>query len=351
MTRATLWRLLPEPIREVPADLAAIAVWTVVTAIVVFVPPIDETPIRAAIGVAFLLVVPGYALVAALFPDDRAIDGLERAALAIGTSIAVVALVGLALSVTPWGLRTVPIVVAHGGLTLGLTAIAVQRRRDCAPNDRFRVPYRAWIADARAELFHPDSRADAALNVLLIASIILATASVGWAVFVPHQGEGFTEFYLLTETDDGDLVADDYPTEMTSGEAATLIVGIGNHEHERASYGVVGQLQEVRIENRTVTDRPNATGAGTPTTAPTVIVEDRDELARFETTVGDNETAHRAVSVTPRTTGTELRLQWLLYRDGIPEEPTDATAYRTLHLWVNVSAASGAGPVSATSGA
>lgn len=331
-----LWRLLPAPIRETPADLAAVAGWTLLTAVAVFVPPIDETPIRAALGVAFVLVAPGYALVAALFPDDRAIDGLERAALAIGTSIAVVPLVGLALSVTPVGLRTVPIVAALGGLTLALVAIAVQRRRECAPDERFRVPYRAWLASAREELFHPDSRADAVLNVLLIASIVLAAGAVGWAVFVPHGGEGFSEFYLLTETNDGELVADDYPETLTAGESATLIVGIGNHEHERTTYGVVGQLQRVRIENRTITDRPNATA--TPP-AREVIVEERTELARFRTTLADNETHHRTVSVRPRMTGERLRLQWLLYRGAIPDEPREETAYRTLHLWVNVTSA------------
>lgn len=40
------------------------------------------------------------------------------------------------------------------------------------------------------------------------------------------------EFYLLTEGDNGDLVAMDYPTELVRGEPAQVVVGIRNREHD-----------------------------------------------------------------------------------------------------------------------
>jgi uncharacterized membrane protein len=340
------WLLLPEPVRELPADLAAVSILTAVTLVAVLVPGVRETPLRVIVGLPFVLFLPGYALIAALFPeagtspdsdapageelraadegevaDDReGIDGIERVALSFGLSIAVVPLVGLVLNFTPFGIRLVPVVVAISGLTIALTGVAASRRRALPPEERFRVPYRTWLAAGQTELFEPKSRTDAALNVLLVVSIVLAVSSVAYAVAVPTQGESFTEFYLLTEQEDGTLVADEYPTEFTAGEPESIVVGIGNHEHQREEYTVVVAIQEVRIANNSTT----------------VLAE--NELQRLQTTVGDNETWHQEVSVAPSMTGERLRLQFLLYRGDAPASPAIDSAYRETHLWVNVSA-------------
>jgi uncharacterized membrane protein len=312
---------------------------TLLTVSVIFLPVINETPLRVVVGLPFVLFIPGYAFIAALFPeagesptsekeaDDReddpyedrtGIDGIERVALAFGTSIAIVPLLGLVLNFTPWGIRLVPIVVAISGFTLAVTAIAAQRRWDLPPEERFRIPYERWLADARAELFEPDSQTDAALNVLLAISVVLAVASVGYAVAVPQQGESFSEFYLLTEDENGDLVADEYPTEFTRGESRTLVVGIGNHEHERTNYSVVVELHRVQVQN-------NSTSV--------LAVE---ELDRYRTQLASNETWHLKHNVTPTMTGRDLRLTYLLYRGDAPANPSVDTAYRELHLWINV---------------
>jgi len=328
------WRLMvPGPLRRLPADLGAVVAAVLLTFVVTLVPVVDETVARPVVGLAFVLFVPGYALVAALFPEDGSveaaddgdeatgIDGIERVALSFGLSIAVVPLVGLVLNFTPWGIRLVPIVVALGSLTLGLAAIAANRRRSLPPEDRFHVPYRRWLSSARTELFQPSTRTDAALNVLLVGSVVLAAASVGYAVGVPTQGESFTEFYLLTEDEDGELVADGYPTEFVRGEPRSLVVGIGNNEHQSVSYTVIVELQEVRTAN-------NSTA-----------VIDESRLRRFRTEVAHNETWTLQHSVRPTMTGDRLRLQYLLYRGDAPAEPSAESAYRELHLWVNVTAA------------
>jgi len=87
--------------------------------------------------------------------DDAGIDGIERVALAFGTSIAVVPLVGLVLNFTPWGIRLVPILAGVSGVTLACTAVAARRRWALPADERFRVPYRQWYRAAREELFAP----------------------------------------------------------------------------------------------------------------------------------------------------------------------------------------------------
>lgn len=363
--RQTAWWLLPKPIRELPADLAAVIIFSLITVGSVFIPGINETPLRVVFGLGFVLFLPGYAFVAALFPersevvtpetdqsespdqqqadskpspvpgtsaaeataqsdgfspvaDRQGIDGIERTALSFGLSIAVVPLIGLLLNFTPWGIRLAPIVLSITVFTLGCVAVAAKRRRELPPDERFVVPYSRWIAAGKTELFDPDGKTDAALNVLLAVSVLLAVGSVGYAVAVPPQGEEFSEFYLLSENAEGELVADGYPEELTVGDQRELVVGISNNEYETTTYTVVVQLQTVEQ-------------AGNETT-----VLSRNEIDRFETTIGHNETHHERHTLEPTRVGESLRIKYLLYTGPAPEAPTEANSYRDLHLWIDV---------------
>ncbi|WP_254535891.1 DUF1616 domain-containing protein [Halomarina litorea] len=349
--------LLPRPVRRLPADLAAVVLATLLTNLFVLAPLLRETPVRIVFGLVFVLFVPGYAFIAALFPeagsepgadgdpeafdepleDERGISGLERVALSLGTSIAIVPLIGLVLNFTPFGIRLVPILASVSLFTLGCVAVGARRRWRLPADERLVVPYREWATGVRTELFEPDTRGDAILNVVMVISILLAVSSVGYAVMVPKEGESFTELYLLTQNETGDLVADDYPTNFTRGEGQSLYVGVGNHEHERVNYTVVVELQRVDVqyfENGTrVSNVTNATNV----TNVSVEVLEEEELQRFSPTVGDNETWQERHTVTPTLTGDRLRLVYLLYKGDVPAEPTTENAYREVHLWVNVS--------------
>ena len=330
-----IWLLLPPALRRFPADLAATVGLTLVTMAVVLVPVINETALRVVFGLPFVLFLPGYAFIAALFPEagqpptaesdtegqilDRGIDGIERVALSFGLSIAIVPLIGLVLNFTPWGIRLVPILLSVAGFTIACTVAAHVRRLDLPAADRFAIPYRDWLASARREVFEPDDRIDMVLNIALALSIVLALGSVGYAITVPPDGERFTEFYILTGTDDGELVAANYPTDFSVGSSEEIVLGIENNEHETVTYTVLIQLtEETREGNET-------------------IVHDRSELDQFELELAHNETWREPIDVTPDRTGEDLRLQFLLYQGKeVPDEPDAETAYRDLHLWIDV---------------
>ncbi|MDH5807395.1 MAG: DUF1616 domain-containing protein [Candidatus Methanomethylicaceae archaeon] len=84
--------------------------------------------LRIILGSLFVLFLPGYSLIEALYPREEELSPLERLALSIGLSLAIVPLVGLILNYTPWGIRLDPIITALSFLTLGLLLISSYRK-------------------------------------------------------------------------------------------------------------------------------------------------------------------------------------------------------------------------------
>ena len=100
------------------------------TLLVIYAVP-SELPfvaLRWVLGSVFVLFIPGYVTVEALFPKGRELDSIERFALSVGLSLALVPLVGLLLNYTPWGIRLTPIVISLTILTVGLAMIALARQ-------------------------------------------------------------------------------------------------------------------------------------------------------------------------------------------------------------------------------
>ena len=114
--------------KNIPKDLIVIAVWMLLAVLSIYVPFINETFIRVIFTVPVILLIPGYVLIAALFPEKKSIDGIERFALSVGLSIAVVPLIGLVLNYTPFGIRLNPIVISLVLFTIIMMIITLYRR-------------------------------------------------------------------------------------------------------------------------------------------------------------------------------------------------------------------------------
>jgi hypothetical protein len=98
--------------------------------LVVYAVPSDSplVVLRWVLGSVFVLFVPGYVAVEALFPKGRELDGIERFALSVGLSLALVPLIGLLLNYTPWGIRLTPILTSLTVVTTALAIIGLLRR-------------------------------------------------------------------------------------------------------------------------------------------------------------------------------------------------------------------------------
>lgn len=184
------------------------------------------------------------------------------------------------------------------------------------------------FAAALGNLFEINGRQSAALNALLVAAVLLAVAGIGYTAAVSEGNHRYTEFYLLTENESGDLVAQDYPESIEAERPNGFHVGIENHGGNETRYSVVVKLQRTLVDN------------GTPE------VLDEEVVASESVNVAPNRQELRSVNVTPEMRGSQMRLVFLLYRGDPPEQPSMANAYHETHLWVNVTAPSDTDDVS-----
>jgi uncharacterized membrane protein len=90
---------------------------------------------RVTLGVPFLLFIPGYSLVSALFPGRTRLSPVERLAYGLALSIAIVMLDGLLLNYV-WKIDVFPLLISLEGLTLSIIAVAWLRRRKLAEDER-----------------------------------------------------------------------------------------------------------------------------------------------------------------------------------------------------------------------
>lgn len=337
----------PVGLDQIPADLIALVVLVFVADGAILLST-DGTLFRPVVGLLFVLFLPGYALVAALFPAqgnspqqaqrgngssaeqsttdrggwglDRGIDWIERFALGFVLSIAVVPLLALVVTLSPLAFDTASVFVVITVWTLGLTIVAIGRRLRLSGDQRYGMTTAELTQHLRQSIVGDRSRGHILLNVVLVLAILFAVGSLSFALLAPPDGETYTDVALLTESDDGELTAAEYPDSVAPGEDEQFYIRLENRERTAVEYDVVIQLQEVDS---------SAEGA---------VVTNRAEVDRFSTTLdhGESEITEREVTIPPTLTGEDLRLQVLLYEDGVPTTPTRDSAYRKLHIWVDV---------------
>ncbi len=287
--------------KKLPSDLLLVIGLVFLTDILVLIPGLNESILRNIFGLPLVLFLPGYALIAALFPAKSDLDGIERTALSFGLSIAVVPLIGLGLNYTPWGIRIFPILISLSIFTLVMCGLAYFRRIKLPETEAFEVPFKETALSLKAEILErPESNLDKALTVFLVFSILLSVGTLMYVVLTPKEGEHFTEFYILGPQGK----ADNYPTKYTLGESGTVIMGVVNHEYRPVNYTL-----EAKLDNKSLS-----------------LPENQREI-----TLAHNETWEQPIEVTPSFEGENMKLEFLLFNESDSNVP-----YRDLHLWVDV---------------
>lgn len=141
------------------------------------------------------------------------------------------------------------------------------------------------------------NKIDNILTIILIFTIVLAIGALIYVITVPKIGEKFTEFYILNSTTGK---ADNYPNKLKINDSTTLLIGIVNHEYSIVNYTIQIDL-------------------------------DKNILISEKLKLNNNETWEKNMTFIPNKNGTDMKLQFLLYKENNFTDP-----YRDLHLWVNV---------------
>lgn len=282
--------------------------------------------LSTVLGVLFVLFLPGYAAVAALFPESLSwvgddptvvggIDGFERAVLAVGLSIAISALLGLALNYTPVGLAPPAVVATLSLFTVGMSLVGAWRRFRLQTDRQFALPFGRW-STLVGRTVRSDDASSSILVLVVAACLVVAAGGITWAAVARPPGEASTEFYLLNENETGDSAMDGYPSEFMVNDTESVFVGVTNQERRATAYTVVATVERNRSGNGTANVR---------------------EIARVQTPVlSPGQEWSRAIDVTPDAPGENLRVTFRLYRGNAPDSLSSETAYRRTYFWVDV---------------
>ena len=222
------------------ADLAALTLLFALTLIVVYSPSQFPAIVRLGLALIMIMLLPGYAFIAAVFPGKADIGGIVRVILAVAFSIILVSLLGLVLDKTIWGIRLNPVMISVTLLTAVCTFIAFFRRH-LLPSDRRLDPGLAGpLKEAKQYLFPPSRNGIEWLSTfLLIGAFLLAASSVALAIYGPGHSEKYTELYV---TGPGGKIQD-YPVFFPSNATRAVNVGIGNHEGMDKVYDLVVRFE------------------------------------------------------------------------------------------------------------
>ena len=319
--------------QRVSVDLVLYLVWSAILAPLALFNV--ENPVRLILAVPFILFIPGYVLMSALFPFKRQGEGIsvvERIGLSLGMSVVIVPLFGLGLNFSPWGIRLEPLLLVLCLFIFGVGSVALYRWYVTIPEERFSLTFHVSLPAF-------ENRFDKVVTIILGALIIIAVTLTMYVIVFPKVGEKFTEFYVLGV----DGTAYQYPRNLSIGENASVILGISNHEYRTITYTV-----EVWLVNETTFF--NASGNTNETVVDhmwfidEITVELNCTLVNLDTLEESQWEYNYSFSVSQRGS---FKLEFLLfttptgsftsnedYKD-IAEQILNS-AHRELHLWIMV---------------
>jgi uncharacterized membrane protein len=302
---------------RVPADLVLVVVWLAAAIGAIFLSIPETLPLRVVLALPIMLFIPGYCVIAALFPKEGDINLIERFALSFGLSIAIVPLIGLGLNFTPWGIRLEPVMTAVTLFTLVMVLVAYYTRSVLPPDEQFRIHFFSAAAAIREEIVpSKQGRFDRILGVVLALAILVTIATAIYVIAVPREGEQFSEFFILGNN----RTAENYPNGIIPGQVYPMFVGVGNREHRNTRYTIESWLLLTEFDNVTNSSRIRA-------------MDPRDRLSF---TLAQNQTMIIPYNLSVNTTGYN-RVEFLLFNENVPGYEVSGSnrinaSYRNLHL-------------------
>jgi uncharacterized membrane protein len=289
-------------ISDLSLDLKLILLTEFATVLFVGIPVLNGSFLRYILAFLLVMFVPGYALMAALFPKRNAITGLERFVFSFTASLAVIPLIGYVLNYTEWGVSLEPMLIAIIVFTTLCALYANKRRNDLPRNERYSADVKERFASTVRYVFPPARGVtDSALSMILILSVLALSITTAYVIMATGSQDKFTELYILGP----DGKTGDYPTDFYTGHSQSVTAYVVNHEHTDMDYNLT-----VLLDNG----------------------QSRTPLYQTQFTLVHNQTWNGLIDLMPETIGNHQKLAFDLMASGYGDSP-----YRSVYLWVNVS--------------
>jgi uncharacterized membrane protein len=279
--------------RHIEWDLLIIDFLTLLLVIIILALPAPV--LRGIPGLLFLLFSPGYVLVAAVFPGQKSLSTTARLALSMGLSIGVSVFTGLIVGVSPWGFTLNSILTAMSVFTLVTSGLAWCLRSRHRKGKKSTSNTLSFFVEA-IKSFKSAGWEYRSLVVILLCVIVGGFGSVWYILVRPQPAQPYTEFYILGTGGK----AEAYPHELRAGEEGRVIIGIVNHETQKASYRIL-----VKADGTQLYELPEIT-----------LVSDQ----KWQQDIG----------FTLREAGENQKVEFLLYENGI-------SLYESRYILVDVS--------------
>jgi len=303
--------------------LVFINIWSIILILITTLAA-DSTAIRIIVGIPYVLFFSGYAIIAALFPRKDDLKTIERIAISVGLSLAVIPLTGLLLNYI-WEIKLTSLFVILTALIAVMSTISWYRGLRISKGERLR-----YVIDFSFFRIASSSRLDTALSVILVIAVIGIIITLVYIFISPKIGERFTEFYLLGLEKDAEL----YPREIILGNDGNIsLVRYINTINDELSPWLPGNIEVVEIEDDI---------------ARVIIgISNREqEMMRYEVRVTINEALHEnigpvelenggnwqdEVELIPQYTGENQKVQFKLYK--IREFGKGNNKHTLLSMW------------------
>ena len=174
--------------------------------------------------------IPGYALLAMLFPANSELNSAQRLGLSIGLSIAIVATLGTGMSFTPLGIEIGSVLGSVALVVVLLTGVALFRRSHLQERELFAPRISLDFARRLRDI---EKLEKVSLGALL--AVVVGVGTFAYLLMAPVSQAPFTDFYLLnaqggTET---------YRIQRPIVEDVAFVIGIVNGEGSRQEYFLV----------------------------------------------------------------------------------------------------------------
>lgn len=202
----------------------------------------DGNILRIVFGLPFLLFLPGYSLVSALWTKKSELGMLERIGFSLGLSIAMVPLVGLGLNYTPAGITLISVVSSLYLSIIILVGITWFRRSKLAPEERFVIRQDFIFLKAGST-----SPTDSIMILLAVIVVVIGAGIMAYIVMNPPS-ERYSELYILDENG----TTGNYPSSLSVNESTSIIINVVCKEQQTMDYEIIIILEPDGGSNRTL---------------------------------------------------------------------------------------------------